>query len=98
MLSDALYSDKKLKQLMMKCLLKERTIIVSRYSPTMPREVTAKSTNSKIKIESTWKLQKDMLIDKDTLDMYETLTRIVKSTVNTLKYHLKLCLKHWMKF
>ena len=87
--SDALYSDQKLKQLMMKCLLKERTIIVSRYSPTIPEEVTVKSTNSKIKIESTWKLQKDMFIDKDTLDMYEILARIVKSTVNTLKYHLK---------
>jgi hypothetical protein len=87
--ADALYSDQRLKQLMMKCLLKERTIIVSRYSPTMSEEVTVKPTNSKIKIESTWKLQKDMLIDKDTLDMYETLARIVKSTVNTLKYHLK---------
>ena len=74
---------------MMKCLLKERTIIVSRYSPTIPGEVTVKPTNSKIKIESTWKLQKDMLIDKDTLDMYEALARIVKSAVNTLSYHLK---------
>jgi len=87
--ADALYSDKKLKQLMMKCLLKERTITVSRYSPTKPIEITAKPTNSKIKIESIWKLQKDMFIDKDTLDMYEILARIVKSTVNTLKYHLK---------
>jgi len=87
--ADALDSDKKLKQLMMKGLLKEKTITISRYAPTIPDEVTAKSTNSKIKIESTWKLQKDMLIDKDTLDMYEILARIVKSTVNTLKYHLK---------
>jgi len=87
--AEALYSDKILKKLMMKCLLKERTITVSRYSPTIPVEVTAKPTNSKIKIESTWKLQKDMFIDKDTLDMYEILAGIVKSTVNTLKYHLK---------
>jgi hypothetical protein len=47
--ADALYSDQRLKQLMMKCLLNERTIIVLRYSPTMPKEVTAKSTSSKIK-------------------------------------------------
>ena len=86
--ADALYLDNKLKQLMMKCLLKERTITVSRYSPTI-QGVTTKSTNSKIKIESTWKLQKDLLIDKDTLNMYEILAGIVKSTVNTLKYHLK---------
>ena len=87
--ADALYSDKKLKQLMMKCLLKERIITVSRYSPTISKGVTAKSTNSKVKIESTWKLQKDLFMDKDTLNMYEILAGIVKSTVNTLKYHLK---------
>ncbi|MDH3313266.1 MAG: hypothetical protein OEM28_09005 [Nitrosopumilus sp.] len=87
--ADALYSDKKLKKLMMKCLLKERTITVSRYSPMIHVEVTAKPTSSKIKIESTWKLQKDMFINKDTLDMYEILAGIVKSTINTLKYHLK---------
>ena len=87
--ADVLYSDRKLKQLMMKCLLKERTITVSRYSPTILEGVTTKSTNSKVKIESTWKLQKDIFIDKDTLNMYEILAGIVKSTVNTLKYHLK---------
>lgn len=86
--ADALYSDKKLQQLMMKCLLNERTITVSRYSPTTSKGVTTKSTNSKVKIESTWKLQKDLLIDKDTLNMYEILAGIVKSTINTLKYHL----------
>ena len=87
--SDALYSDKILQKLMAKCLLQERTITVSRYSPTIPKEVTVKHTNSKIKIESAWKLQKDMFINKDTLDMYEILAGIVKSTVNTLKYYLK---------
>lgn len=86
--ADTLYLDQKLKQLMMKCLLKEKTIGVSRYTPTMSEKVTAKSTNSKIKIESTWKLQNEMFIDKDTLDMYEMLARIVKSTINNLKYHL----------
>ncbi len=87
--ADALYSDKKLQQLMMKCLLKERTITISRYSPPTHKGINAKPTNSKIKIESKWKLQKDLFIDRDTLDMYEMLAEIVKSTVNSLKYHLK---------
>ena len=87
--SNALYSDKNLQQLMMKCLLKEGTIIISRYSSIPSNEIKTKSTNSKIKIETQWKLQKDLYIDKDTLDMYERLAGIVKSTVNSLKYHLK---------
>lgn len=87
--ADVLYSDKTLEKLMKKCLLKERTIIVSRYSPKIPEGIKAEPTNSKIKIESQWKLQKDLLIDRDTLDMYEILAGIVKSTVNSLKYHLK---------
>jgi hypothetical protein len=87
--ADALYSDKRLQKLMMKCLLKERTITVGRYSPKMTKEIKSKTTNSKVKIESQWKLQKDLFIDKDTLGMYEILARIIKSTINTLKYHLK---------
>ncbi len=87
--ADALYSDKTLQKLMKKCLLKEKTILVSRYSPTIPKGTKAEKTNSKIKIEPQWKLQKDLFIDNDTLDMYETLAKIVKSTVNSLKYHLK---------
>ena len=87
--SSALYLDKKLQQLMIKCLLKEGTIILSRYSPTSSEGIKVKSTNSKIKIETQWKLQKDLFIDRDTLDMYERLAGIVKSTINNLKYHLK---------
>lgn len=86
--ADALYSDKILQKLMTKCLLKDRTITVSRYSPTISEGIKVKSTNSKIKIEPHWKLQKDLFIDKDTLDMYEMLAGVVKSTINTLKYHL----------
>ncbi len=87
--ADALYSDLNLQNLMKKCLLKEKTILISRYSPPISKEIKSKSTNSKIKIESYWKLQKDLFFNKDTLDMYETLARIIKSTVNNLKYHLK---------
>jgi hypothetical protein len=45
-------------------------------------------TNSKIVIESTWKLQKDLFIDDSTLDMYEKIAEIVKDMINNLKYHL----------
>ncbi len=72
---------------MTECLLKERIILVSRYSPK--REKKACSTNSKIVIESTWKLQKDLFVDRKTFDMYEKIAEIVKTTVNTLKYHLR---------
>ena len=70
-------------------MLKERTIKVSRYSPTETEITKAKTTGSKIRIESQWKLQKDLLIDKETFDMYEKLAEIIKSTVNALKYHLR---------
>ena len=86
-ISDALYSDQMLQQLMMECLLKERTIIISRYSPN--KETNGKHTNSKIVIESAWKLQKDLFLDEDTFNMYDRIAEIVKSTVNNLKYHLK---------
>ena len=86
---DALYSDKALQKLMKKCLLKERTIFVSRYSPKTHQGTYVKTTNSKIKIESQWKLQKDLFIDKYTLDMYEILAEIVKSKILSLVYHLK---------
>lgn len=85
--ADALYSNQLLRKLMMECLLKERTILVSRYSA--PKEKKPFSTNSKIKIESTWKLQKDLFIDESTLDMYKKIAEIVKGMVNNLKYHLK---------
>ncbi|MHA2278321.1 MAG: hypothetical protein ACXAC2_21280, partial [Candidatus Kariarchaeaceae archaeon] len=84
--ADALYSDQLLRKLMTECLLKERTILVSRYSA--PKEKKALSTNSKIVIESTWKLQKDIFIDGSTLDMYEKIAEIVKNMINNLKYHL----------
>jgi len=84
--ADALYSDQLLRKLMTECLLKERIILVSRYSAS--KEKKAFSTNSKIIIESTWKLQKDLFIDDSTLDMYEKIAEIVKDMINNLKYHL----------
>lgn len=87
-IADVLYSDKRLQELMEKCLLKERTIKVSRYSPKEAKRTRTKSTNSKIRIESQWKLQKDLLMDRETFEMYERLAGIIKSTVESLKYHL----------
>ncbi|QLH06321.1 hypothetical protein [Nitrosopumilus ureiphilus] len=78
--------DQRLQQLMTKCLLKERTILISRYSP--PKESTRLKSNSKILITSKWKIQKDLFVDKNTLDMYERMAEIVKQTINNLKYHL----------
>lgn len=86
--ADALYSNQILRQLMTKCLLKERTITVSRYS-SKHREPNTKATHSKIVIESTWRLQKDLFIDEDTLYMYEKIAEIVKFMINNLKYHLR---------
>ena len=84
--SVALQSDKMLTKLMMQCLLKERTILISRYSP---KQNTSPITNSKIIIESSWKLQKDLFIDLYTLDMYERMAEIIKSMVYDLRYHLR---------
>jgi len=79
--------DKDLQQLMMKCLVKERTIFVSRYG-TNPQSKSTPS-NSKIVIESNWKLQKDAFLDSDTMKMYTLLSQIIRRTIENLKYHLK---------
>ncbi len=84
---EPLSSDQKLQQLMTKCLLKERTITISRYLPC--HESDTVETNSKIIIKSKWKLQKDLFADHDTMKMYEKMAKIVKQTVNDLKYHLR---------
>ena len=84
---EPLFSDQRLRQLMTKCLLKEQTITVSRYSPR--HESNTIETNSKIVIKSKWKLQKDLFVDHDTIEMYEKMAKIVKRTINDLKYHLR---------
>ena len=86
--AEALDSNRILTKLMMKHLLKERTIIVSRFSPTQTG-LSAKKTGSIVKIEPQWKLQKDLFIDKDTLSMYEMLAGTIKTVINSLEYHLK---------
>lgn len=83
--AEPLYQDQRLRILMTKCLLKERIITVSRYSPSESKSL---KTNSKIVIESKWKLQKDLFVDNDTIEMYEKMAEITKQTINNLKYHL----------
>jgi len=84
---EVLSSDQRLRQLMTKCLLKERTITISRYSPR--HESHTNETNSKIMIKSKWKLQKDLFVDRDTIEMYEKMAEIVKRITTELKYHLR---------
>ena len=71
---------------MHKCLLKERTITISRYSPS--HESNTIETNAKIIITSKWKFQKELFVDHNTIEMYEKMAKIVKQIVNNLKYHL----------
>ena len=84
--AEPLYEDQRLRRLMTKCLLKERIITISRYSPR--HESKALKTNSKIVIESKWKLQKNLFLDYETIEMYEIMATITKQVVNNLKYHL----------
>lgn len=82
---DALYQDQILKQLMTKCLIKEKVIKVSRYSP---KDTETVITNSQIVMESQWKLLKDIYLDYETIEMYERITEIIKDKVDELRYHL----------
>ena len=82
--ADALYQEQRLQALMTKCLIKERTIVVSRYSP---QDKNVK-TNSKIVIESQWKFLKDIYLDSDIIEMYERIATVLKNKINELKYHL----------
>lgn len=83
--ADALYENQRLKSLMTKCLLKERTIIISRYAP---KETRSLNIGSKLILEFQWKILKDIYLDSDTIEMYEKIAEIIKNKVDELKYHL----------
>jgi hypothetical protein len=99
-----LSSDKKLRELMMHALLKERVITVSVYKPKtkVNYEISQivkddsywykykpkKESHAKIVITSEWKGQKDIFIDKDTLEMYQRIASDIKTMVEKLRYHL----------
>lgn len=83
---EPLNHDQRLTELMMKCLLNERIITISRYSPH--HKTKSIKTNSKIVIESKWRIQSDLFVNDNTMEMYEKMAKIVKQTINNLKYHL----------
>lgn len=84
--SELLSSDQHLRNLMTKCLLRERVIKIKTYKPQDIKE--SQKTNAKVIIESQWKYQKDLFVDKDTFDMYSHIASLIKKTINDLKYHL----------
>lgn len=99
-----LNSDKKLNDLLMKSLLKERIITVSVYAPKTKvsyeylkivkddsywyKYKPKKESHAKILITSEWKSQKDLFVDKETLEMYQRIASNIKKMVEKLSYHL----------
>lgn len=84
--AEFLDKDQVLGQLMTKSLLKEKVIMISKYNVSNSK---GSKTNAKIVIESSWKFQKDVFLENDSIRMYELMAEIIKRIVNNLKYHLK---------
>ena len=82
---EVLDHNQELRDLMRKCLSKEKIVTISRYSPTESNEV---KTNLKIVISSKWKILKNINLDSNTLSMYEIIAQTVKEKIDELKYHL----------
>jgi hypothetical protein len=99
-----LNADAKLRELIMHALLKERVITVSVYVPKTKvnydiaqivkddsywyKYKPKKESHAKIVITSEWKGQKDLFMDKETLELYQKIAAHVKETVEKLRYHL----------
>lgn len=100
----SLNADARLHELMMHTLLKERVVTVSVYKPKtkVNYEISQivkddsywykykpkKESHAKVVITSEWKGQKDLFIDKETLEMYQSIASNIKSMVDKLRYHL----------
>lgn len=100
----ALNSDAKLRELMKHALLKERVVTISVYKPKTKvnyeiaqivkddsywyKYKPKKESHARILITSEWKGQKDLFIDKETLEMYQKIASSIKSMVEKLQYHL----------
>lgn len=100
----ALTADKKLRELMMHALLKEQVVTISVYKPKakVDYEISRivkddsywykykpkKESHAKIVITSEWKTQKDLFMDPQTLEAYQRIGEIIKTTVENLRYHL----------
>lgn len=90
-LVEMLGADNSLNELLEKYLLKERVIKIKRYTPQIQTgDKSASITNSKIVIESGWKLQKDIVSERENLELYYTMAFIIKTAVNNLQYHLSM--------
>jgi len=101
----ALEEDKKLRELMMKCLLKEVKVTVDVYTPKRKVEYDhlqyvrddsiwyrfkpKKESYAKILITSGWKPQKDLFIDETTIQMYKRIATNIKKAVERVRYHLE---------
>ncbi|HXG13796.1 MAG TPA: hypothetical protein VNK25_01535 [Candidatus Nitrosotenuis sp.] len=97
-------ADKRLRELMMHALLKERIITVSVYTPKVKVDYEKaqiakddsywfkykpkKESHAKIVITSEWKSEKDLFIDKETLEAYQRIASNIKQIVEKLRYHL----------
>ena len=83
-------SDQVLRQLLMKNLLHERVIKISRYSPSEKAcQRNAKVSKAAIMIESKWKLYDELFAKNDIIDMYDKIAEVVKCAVIDVMYHLK---------
>ena len=85
-----LNSDKELKELMLRALLKEKVISVSVYSPKKKVEQSGgKESLAKVMITSEWKPQKDLFLDKHSLGSYERIAADLKGLITKLRYVLE---------
>ena len=99
-----LNADKRLRELMMHSLLKERVITISVYKPKTKvnydylqivkddsywyKYKPKKESYARIVISSEWRGQKDIFIDKETLEMYQRIAANIRTMVEKLEYHL----------
>ena len=83
-------SDKNLKELMMKSLLKEKIITISHYKPKKSKEQTGGHQSfTKVLITSDWKPPNDLLIDNNTVKTYQQIADDVKNAIIRLRYVLE---------
>jgi hypothetical protein len=99
-----LNADAKLRELMMHSLLKERVISVSVYSPKAKVDYEKaqiakddsywykykpkKESHAKLVITSEWRSEKDLFLDRESLETYQRIASNIKATVEKLRYHL----------